>query len=183
MPIFARVAVMAIRDYGKRHRCNLKIATVKSSHNHRSLALPPWQRGGMRTWDQGNGSKQADRLPGNQLVTINGVYGGKRWVFSWDRKARGDFVLRRERGREFHIVGAEKEKDRRPMALLILGTSSEFVVEKHFVIQQLWRFSCCQSSVAFLKQAKKYFLCSPTFWKQLYRVKILDRYWCHCDKK
>ena len=27
--------------------------------------------------DQGNRSKQAEHLPGNQLVTINGVYGGK----------------------------------------------------------------------------------------------------------
>ena len=44
-------------------------------------------------------------------------------------KAREDFVLRRESGRRFQIVGAENEKDLRPMALLILGTSSKFVLD------------------------------------------------------
>jgi len=39
-----------------------------------------------------------------------------------DRKAKGDFVLRRESGREFQMVEAEKKKDLLPMERLMLGT-------------------------------------------------------------
>ena len=47
-------------------------------------------------------------------------------------------MLRRERGREFHIVGAENEKDLQPMALLMLGTSSEFVLDDLRVLVGLY---------------------------------------------
>src|SRR6188768_980911 len=60
----------------------LQSAEVKYIHTSRiaitATSPPPWQRWRMGKWDQGNGSKQVDHLPGNQLVTINGVYGGKR---------------------------------------------------------------------------------------------------------
>ena len=47
-------------------------------------------------------------------------------------------MLRRERGREFHIVEAEKEKDLRPISLLMLGTSSKFVLEDLRVVVGLY---------------------------------------------
>ena len=47
-------------------------------------------------------------------------------------------MLRRERGRLFQIVGAEKEKDLRPMALLMFGTSSEFVLDDLRVLVGLY---------------------------------------------
>ena len=59
----------------------------------------------MEKWDQGNGSKQADHLPGNQLEKGIGFMGG-RDVFSNDRKTKVDFVLRRESGSKFQTVGA-----------------------------------------------------------------------------
>ena len=43
-----------------------------------------------------------------------------------------------ESGREFHIVGAENEKDLRPMALVILGTLSEFVLNDLRVLVGLY---------------------------------------------
>ena len=47
-------------------------------------------------------------------------------------------MLRRESGREFHIVGAENEKDLRPMAFLMLGTSSKFVLKDLRVLVELY---------------------------------------------
>ena len=47
-------------------------------------------------------------------------------------------MLRRESGREFQIVGAENEKDLRPMALLMFGTSSEFVLDDLRVLVGLY---------------------------------------------
>lgn len=38
-------------------------------------------------------------------------------------------VLRSESGREFQTVGAAKEKDLRPMALSMRGTTSKLVLE------------------------------------------------------
>jgi hypothetical protein len=51
--------------------------------------------------------------------------GGKRWVFSLEVKIGNDREVRIERGKEFHMVGAEKEKDLRPRAVLMKGTSSK----------------------------------------------------------
>ena len=52
-------------------------------------------------------------------------------------------MLRRESGSKFQIVGAEKEKDLRPMALLMLGTSGKFLLEDLSVLVGLygWRRS------------------------------------------
>ena len=47
-------------------------------------------------------------------------------------------MLRRESGREFQIVEAENEKDLRQMALLMLGTSSEFVLDDLRVLVGLY---------------------------------------------
>ena len=47
-------------------------------------------------------------------------------------------MLRREGGREFHMVGAEKEKDLRPTALLMLGVSSELVLDDLRVLVGLY---------------------------------------------
>jgi len=47
-------------------------------------------------------------------------------------------VLRRESGSKFQIVGAENEKDRRPISLLILGTSSKFVLDDLRVLVGLY---------------------------------------------
>ena len=47
-------------------------------------------------------------------------------------------VLRREGGSKFQIVGAENEKDRRPISLLILGTSSKFVLDDLRVLVGLY---------------------------------------------
>ena len=47
-------------------------------------------------------------------------------------------MLRRESGREFQIVGAVNEKDLWPMALLMLGTSSEFVLDDLRVLVGLY---------------------------------------------
>ena len=38
-------------------------------------------------------------------------------------------MLRMDSGRRFQMVGAENEKDLRPMALLMLGTSSKLVLD------------------------------------------------------
>ena len=46
-------------------------------------------------------------------------------------------MLRRKSGSKFHIVGAENEKDRRPLALLMLGTSSKFVLDDLRVLEGL----------------------------------------------
>ena len=54
-------------------------------------------------------------------------------------------MLRIESGREFHIVGAENEKDMRPMALLMLGASSELVLEDLRVLVGL--YGCKRSNV------------------------------------
>ena len=50
-------------------------------------------------------------------------YGGKRNVFRLERKESREVQERRERGREFPIVGAAKEKDLRPRASLTSGTT------------------------------------------------------------
>ena len=42
-----------------------------------------------------------------------------------------------KRGSKFQIVGAENEKDLRPMALLMLGTSSKFVLDDLRVLVSL----------------------------------------------
>ena len=47
-------------------------------------------------------------------------------------------MLRRESGSKFHIMGAGKEKDLRPMALLMLGISSEFVFDDLRVLVGLY---------------------------------------------
>src|SRR5579872_5481460 len=49
------------------------------------------------------------------------VYGGKRWVLSWDWKDRRESQKRKARGRSFQTVGAQNEKERRPMADLTRG--------------------------------------------------------------
>ena len=38
-------------------------------------------------------------------------------------------MLRRESGREFHMVGAEKEKDLQPTAVLMLGISRKLALD------------------------------------------------------
>ena len=57
------------------------------------------------------------------------IYGGKRKVFSWDLNEERELVLRSESGNEFQMVGAAWEKDLRPIALFMLGTSSRFRVD------------------------------------------------------
>ena len=47
-------------------------------------------------------------------------------------------MLRRESDREFHIVEAENEKDLRPVALLMLGTSRKFLLEDLRVLVGLY---------------------------------------------
>ena len=70
-----------LKKFDDRHVRNFKIASVTlpmiTDRHHRHLnAILAKVEDGKR--DQGNRSKQAEHLPGNQLVTINGVYGGKR---------------------------------------------------------------------------------------------------------
>ena len=48
--------------------------------------------------------------------------------------------VRNESGSKFQIVGVENEKDRRPMALLMLGTSSEFVLDDLRVLVGLYGY-------------------------------------------
>ena len=43
-----------------------------------------------------------------------------------ERKRPSEGEVRTSRGREFHTVGAENEKERRPISDLILGTLSSF---------------------------------------------------------
>jgi hypothetical protein len=52
------------------------------------------------------------------------VYGGKRCVFKKERNNGKVGQDRSVRGREFQMVGAEKEKERRPFAERISGTVS-----------------------------------------------------------
>ena len=47
-------------------------------------------------------------------------------------------MLRSESGSKFQIVEAEKEKDLRPMALLMLGTSSKLVLDDLRVLVGLY---------------------------------------------
>ena len=47
-------------------------------------------------------------------------------------------MLQRESEREFHMVGAEKEKDLRPTAVLLLGISSELVLDDLRVLVGLY---------------------------------------------
>ena len=48
---------------------------------------------------------------------------------SSERKFDRDLVVRSGRGSEFQIVGAAKEKDLRPMALFMLGTTSRLALD------------------------------------------------------
>jgi hypothetical protein len=52
---------------------------------------------------------------------IGNDYGGKKCVFIEERKDKRVGERRMDRGREFQIEGAEKEKDRRPLEELIRG--------------------------------------------------------------
>lgn len=51
-------------------------------------------------------------------------YGGKRWVFRDERNECSVGAERRTRGSEFQIVGAENEKERRPVDDFKEGTVS-----------------------------------------------------------
>ena len=56
---------------------------------------------GSREW-----FKSGQPCPENQIYTGETDYGGKRRVFSKDRKEESDFVLRIESGNKFQTVGA-----------------------------------------------------------------------------
>ena len=53
-------------------------------------------------------------------------HGGNRWVLRRERKRSSDDEVRMEKGREFQMVGATKEKERRPISEFILRTLSSF---------------------------------------------------------
>ena len=57
-------------------------------------------------------------------------YGGKRWVFRDERNDCRVAAERRLKGREFQIVGAAKEKERRPADDLRKGTVSQSLSEE-----------------------------------------------------
>ena len=62
-------------------------------------------------------------------------YGGlKRKVLSLDLKVVREVVVRRDNGREFHTVGAAKEKDRRAAADFKLGIPKRFLLEERRVL-------------------------------------------------
>ena len=110
------------KEFAEHHVRNFENCIDDASHDHGSPSPRLWPKWRMGKWDQGNGSWQADHLPGNRLVTSYRLYWGKRWVFNRDRKPEVDLVLRIDSGREFQMVGAENEKYLRPMTLLMLGT-------------------------------------------------------------
>src|SRR5579872_695257 len=59
------------------------------------------------------------------------IYGGKRWVLSWERKDGRESQKRKSGGRAFQTVGAQNEKERRPMADLTRG-----IVRRRWSVEQ-----------------------------------------------
>ena len=71
----------------------------------------------------GNGIKRMVQTVQSIYRVISPVenenYGGNRWVFSRDLKVVRESALRRVSGRELQRVGAAKENDLRPIAVLM----------------------------------------------------------------
>ena len=60
---------------------------------------------------------------------MGSIYGGKRWVLRRERKRSRLGEEQSDSGKEFQTVGAEKEKDRRPISDLIAGILSSCCVD------------------------------------------------------
>ena len=66
------------------------------------------------------------------------VYGGKRWVFSCDRKVVRVCTERSDSGREFQTDDKANEKERRPVSELTLGIFRRFNVAERRLLDGVW---------------------------------------------
>ena len=74
--------------------------------------------------DQGKGPKRSNaRYPERQPNSKEKYYGGNKYVLSMAQKVERFEQERREKGREFHSVGAAKAKARLPAAERTSGTT------------------------------------------------------------
>ena len=67
------------------------------------------------------------RRQSGQIICI---YGGKRCVLSLPQKVEMEEQERRSGGKEFQTVGAANEKERLPIDVRILGTTSRLASEE-----------------------------------------------------